>query len=148
MTGCSGSPESGSSVPFVSLEQLAAAPIAVSIEQHSIRLSTYLYRDFMPISPPDGKPMIAVAKIASADSSPLPSGLDADRIWLINGDQVWQGTFSSEARPSDPALLEKVLRNGPMWSPGSKVDVVVRIISPGSEQFLLRAPKQLVHRTD
>ena len=44
----------------------------------------------MPISPPDGKPMIAVLKVATSDKKPFPSGVRIDRAWVLFGEQMWE----------------------------------------------------------
>ncbi len=39
-------------------------------------LDAYLYRDFMPISPPDGNPMISINWLVSIDSTEIPNNID------------------------------------------------------------------------
>ena len=105
----------------------------------------------MPVSPPDGKPLIALVRIIAIDLLPFPSTLDANRLWVINGQEVWQTEFSYEERPTDPNRkhqLEKIARNGPKWGPGIYVDVVVRIIDYKNKTYLLKASNQYIGRTD
>jgi hypothetical protein len=49
--------------------------------------------------------------------------------------------------PDLPVGVFTVL-DGPGWAPGAFVDIVVRLIDKDDGRYLLRAPKQLVHRTD
>jgi hypothetical protein len=137
--------------PEIPIEQLLAAPDTLVIDSSAIILNTYMYRDFMPISPPDGKPLIAIVDIAKPDSSNLPAGLSADAIWIINGQQIWKSWFSNEQPPADwirPNLLKRVARKGPKWGPDIYVDTVVRVIGPNGEKYLLRAQHQYIGRTD
>ncbi len=59
---CSDS-DSVSVPPDIPIETLLAAPDTLNIEDQSIVLTTYLWRDFQPLSPPNGKPLIAPMKI-------------------------------------------------------------------------------------
>ena len=47
-------------LPDIPVEQLLGYPDTIYIEGRQVYLSTYMWRDFMPISPPDGKPLIAI----------------------------------------------------------------------------------------
>ncbi len=130
------------------LEALLAAPEQVEIAGRTYILETYLWRDFMPASPPDGKPLIASIHIVPQDSGVFPPSLDANRLWVIKGKEVWETSFSNEEIFQDAHQLGKVARNGPKWGPGIAVDVVVRLKDTQHGVFLLRAAKQLIHRTD
>ena len=108
-------------------------------------------RDFQPATPPDGKPLIALIRVIAIDLLPFPSTLDANRLWVINGQEVWEKEFSDEEIPTDPNRkhqLEKIARNGPKWGPGIYVDVVVRIIDYKNKTYLLKASNQYIGRTD
>jgi len=129
--------------------ELLSAPETVVVDGHELALRTYLWRDFMPISPPDGRSLTAIFWIFSADSSPLPDGLSADAAWVVNGDRVW-ATSLDDQKPQERLAyqLERVARNGPKWSPGVKVHAVVRLREANGETHLLRASGQAIERTD
>ena len=146
----------------VSVNDLRNAPTAVVLDGRSLSLSAYLWRDFMPGSPPapDGKPMIAVLKVATSDKKPFPSGVRLDRAWVLFGKQVWEASEFREPvkdplydkdswiNCSDSPVCEAVARDGPKWGPGVFVDVVVRLTDKDGRHYLLQAPKQLVRRSD
>lgn len=134
-----------SEVPLVTLQ---STPDHIYIENRKYQLETYLWRDFMPISPPDGQPLIAVVKIIPNDSLKFPSNLDADHLWVVNGKELWSTSFSSEKLPEDEYLLEKIARNGPKWATGVQVDVIVRLVHNHQKSFLLRAFNQTIERTE
>ena len=142
--GCTNPTES--SVP---LETLLAAPAEIQIADHSYVLKTFLWRDFMPISPPNGNSLIAIVWITERDSLDIPSNIDATLLWVVNGNEFWETAFSDEDRPPTPSYkLEKVARNGPKWGPHIYVDVIVRVVDGTGTSYLLRAQNQWIGRTD
>jgi hypothetical protein len=133
------------------LDDLRSAPQAIVISGRAYTLETYLYRDFMPVSPPDGRPLTAIIRVSAEDRKPFPAALDADRIYVINGGDIWEAILPAESGSGDPSRqhqLEKVARDGPKWGPGIYVDVVVRIVESGGKDHLLRASNQYIARTD
>jgi hypothetical protein len=129
---------------FVDL--LVSAPERVKIDGRELALETYIYCDMMPTSPPDSVNLIAGITIVEVDSLRIPSQLDADRLWLIQGREILWETELSSGRPiTHPSRLEKVAREGPCCGPGAFVDAVVRVIDrKGRRIYLLRASGQLV----
>lgn len=138
-------------IPSVPLEELLSAPLEIEAGGRIFTLETYLWRDFMPVSPPDGSDLRAVVRLTAVDLQPFPVELDADRLWVINGRIVWETAFSGENRPRDSLhlhQLEKFASGGPKWDTGIRVEVVVRVVTRAGLSFLLRATGQPVHRTD
>ena len=128
---------------------LSIATKVVAISGQNYTLSTTLWRDFQPISPPDGKPLIVVVNIIESNAEIFSTGVRADSLWIISGNQVWSGIFSTEDRPGPPAHIhEKIARDGPKWGPGIQVDVVVRLLDKEERFYLLKAENQLIQRTD
>ncbi|MEE9293971.1 MAG: hypothetical protein V3W34_03260 [Phycisphaerae bacterium] len=128
-------------------DRLLAAPEAVEIGGQTLTLETYLWRDFMPISPPDGKPLIATVTVVAKGATALPAGVSAVRMWVVNGRDVWEGKFSQDAAPPQPGRLERTAREGPKWGPGIDVEVVVELTDDEGNTHLLRAAKQKIDRT-
>ncbi|NER31574.1 MAG: hypothetical protein F6J89_29145 [Symploca sp. SIO1C4] len=133
------------------MDTLQSAPEQIEVQNTKLTLETYLWRDFMPISPPDGKPLIAVIRIKAQDSMEFPTSIISDKLWIINGQEIWETEFTNEeqiASNSTPSLLEKVARGGPKWEPGVEVDVIIRIIDENNHTYLLKTSNQLINRTD
>ena len=146
--GCSENPVS--TPPYIPVNVLLTSPDTVIIEGNKIYLTTEMWRDFMPVSPPDGKPLITVAKIETVDSSKISNSINADAIYIVNGGEVWKSFLSDEAPGSDllkPFRIVKIARDGPKWGPGINVDVVVRLLA-NNNVYLLRASNQYIARTD
>lgn len=149
LTGCSMLTSGDDGSVEIPIAELRSAPEFISINGTPLSLRTFMWRDFMPISPPGGKPLIALFQIATSDSSPIPHGLDADAAWVVNGSQVWN-TFFEDENPSQPLpyQLERVARDGPKWGPQIEVDAVVRMHEADGTTHLLRATNQTIHRTN
>lgn len=126
-----------------------SAPQEAVIADVTVRLETYLWRDYQPISPPDGQPLIAVLRIETVDGAAIPASLQADSAWILNGELAW-ATAVREEWPRGPvaSFFEVAARNGPKWGPGIEVDVVVRLRDAAGQILLLQARAQLIHRTD
>ena len=128
---------------------LSLATNVAAISGQNYTLSTTLWRDFQPISPPDGKPLIVVVNIIESNAEIFSTEVRADSLWIISGNQVWSGIFSTENRPGGPAhIREKIARDGPKWGPGIQVDVVVSLLDKEERFYLLKAENQLIQRTD
>ena len=131
---CAGNPAE----PDVSLADLRNTPTTVTLEGKPVEIAVSLWRDFMPISPPDGKPLTMVLRTQS--SSPVS---DIVRAWVVNGSDVWNSAPERNAGTAD-----WVSRDGPKWTPGTRVDVVVRLRAQGGSETRLRIPSVLIERTD
>ena len=101
----------------------------------------------MPISPPDGKPLIAIIWIVASDSLAVPAQLEADRIYVVFGEDVWESELAATGSSGEEYKLERIARNGPKWGPDVFVDVIVRILVDGDIHYL-RASDQMISRTD
>ena len=137
--------------PDISIDELLAVPDTVMVQSTTLTLSTAIWRDFMPFSPPDGKPLIATAYVDAIDTVTFPSSIRADAIWIVYAGEVWKSFFTSEIPPPNPLTpnrLERIARNGPKWGPDVYVDVVVRILDSQGNAHLVRAAHQWIGRTD
>ncbi len=129
---------------------LSAAPAEITIDGRVLALETYLWRDFMPLREPGGRSLIAIARVTAKDRQPFPARVQADRMWIIHDKDIWETEFSNEPRPQDVARVhqyERIARGGPKWDPGIRVDVIVRVVAPDGEPYLLQAPKQIIEKT-
>jgi hypothetical protein len=150
--GCSDNSDNGVSVPpDISINQLLTSPDTIRLDGRQLYLSTYMWRDFQPFSPPDGKPLIAIIRVIATDTAQLPSSISADAIWMFYNNQVWKSWFTNEPiAPSElkPNLIVRIAREGPKWGPHVYVDVIVRVYDGKGGTLLLRAPNQWIGRTD
>ncbi|MDB4881438.1 MAG: S-layer protein [Gemmatimonadetes bacterium] len=129
--------------------EVRTAPTAQSIAGQSVLLETQLWRDFQPVAPPDGQPLIVVARVRTSDGSALAPGLRADSVWVMFGEKAWSTrAVQEQPRASTASYLEVVARDGPKWGPGVSVDVVVRVMDGSGRPVYVRAANQRINRTD
>ena len=94
-------------------------------------------------------PLLASLQVRTADGSDVPATVRADMVWVLNGSETWSVVPREEKSRSNTApYYEVIARDGPKWGPGITVDVVVRLRDAEERAFLLRAPGQMIHRTD
>ena len=136
------------STPSIGIDELLSAPEQIEIDGRRYNLESFLWRDFMPISPPDGKNLIASVQITAADKLEFPSSIYPDRLWVIKGrGEIWETPFTNERpAPLHNYQLEIIARGGPKWGPNIQVDIVVKIIH-GWNTYLLKASNQTIHAT-
>jgi len=128
---------------------IATAPERVQVDGREYTLSASAWRDFQPIAPPDGQPLIVVVKVSPTDAQPLPGGLAIDRVWVVHGKDRWsvKPEPASLRGVTTPTDLETAVRGGPKWGPGIKVDVVARL-RQGKKTYLVKATGIEIKRTD
>jgi hypothetical protein len=147
--GCS---DNGVEVPpEIPVSRLLAAPETIPVQGRLLSLSTILWRDFQPNSPPDGKPLISIIIVAAADTAQLPTSISIDAVWIVCNNQVWSSWFTNEPIAHDllkPNRIVKIARQGPKWGPNVGVDVIVRVNVGVGAALLLRAHNQWIDRTE
>ena len=103
------------------------ATSSIIIDAHNYFLDTFLWRDFQPISPPNGKPLISINWLIRADSNAIPANIKLKLQYVIYGDSVWIADYTNETHPTPDFKQEKVSRNGPKWGPYVPVNVIAKI---------------------
>jgi len=127
----------------------STGPATASLAGVSVRFEAYLWRDFQPIAPPDGQPLIMLLRFVTSDSTPIPATFQADSAWVTNSADVWATRVAEEsARTPGAPYFDVLARNGPKWGPGIEVDVAVRLHDAAGRSVLLHAHRQLIVRTD
>jgi hypothetical protein len=129
------------------LAQLRAAPAGAKIHGRIVTLDAYLWRDFMPISPPNGKPLIATVRVQSPEGQSISDKLVVERAWFLNGAEVWS-TSPSEVRTVDDGSIELVFRNGPLWNPGLVVDIAIVVRDSSGGRHLISRREEKIKRTE
>ncbi|MES2462276.1 MAG: hypothetical protein V4671_16945 [Armatimonadota bacterium] len=128
-TGCGGGSGGDTTVPNTTIPQLRRAPEQITLRNgQSLRLDAYVWRDFTPGGSLDERRMIALLRVETTDQRPMPAGTRVEAAWVTDGEDVWNVAVVEES-PLVPgsARLEVIGRNGPLWEPGTLVDVIVQI---------------------
>jgi hypothetical protein len=154
LSGCGGG-NSPSTVTMVTTDASLASRLRTAEETVTLSsgqvlsLKPYLWRDFQPVSPSDGKPLIASFRVRIADDTPLPEGVTVNAAWVLYGNAVWSSQPVAEyASPSGSSSFEVMSRNGPKWGPNVAVDVIVQVRDARNATYLLQSANQNIHRTD
>ena len=136
-------------VPALTMPELASVPETTTVAGHTLTLDYSLWRDFMPIAPPNGDPLRAVIRVCDVESLSLTGELDLEYLWVINGEDTWSTPFNDEMLPPSPAhCVERIARCGPQWDTGIEVVVVVQIDVPDAGVHYLKALSVPIARTE
>ncbi|MCU7727480.1 hypothetical protein ODJ79_27425 [Actinoplanes sp. KI2] len=128
---------------------LKTVPVMVSVAGATLRISTSLYRDFMPACPPGGRPLIAGVTVVADPPSVVPPLTRATRLAVVHGPMIWTSPVAEDqGRMRDPSQFTVVARGGPKWGPGIVVDVVLEVRDRDRRPYLVRAADQPIGRTD
>ena len=129
---------------------LSMARDTIRIAGVDLVLETYLWRDFMPVSPKDGKQLRAVVNLIPVNQPNLPPEVVMDKIWIIKDKETWSDSLSYVGQKMPTAnlpKLEMMAQGGPKWEPGTLVKVIVRVKDQQGKIYLLQAKDQEIHRT-
>jgi hypothetical protein len=146
-------------------DAVARAPATATVGGRQLRLEAFAARDFMPCGgsgllpdfdaltrrPPRGSPLHVGVRVTAADGGALPADLGLDKVCVVHAGRAWSAvpTEAGGREPGDRVLWAHA-GGGPMWGPGVRVDVVVRLRDGRGRgrEHLLRAAGVLVERTD
>lgn len=117
-----------------------------STDDPALRLTAELWRDFMPISPPGGKPLMAALTLESVEGV-LPEGLTVSAVTLLSGQQRWSAE-KWDAEQTGANAMRIVVREGPKWDVGTEVEVIVQLKDAQGATHTVRSPPQTIGRTD
>lgn len=128
---------------------LRQAPTSISVGEKILVLRSFLWRDFQPIAPPDGQPMVGIFSVETDDRSPLPDGVTIARVWVLKGSLAWAPEIRINPDLEYPSWQRVVEgRNGPKWGPAINVEVIVEIRDSDGKRRLLRQANVPIQRTD
>lgn len=139
----------------VSIKDLRNAPTTIVIDNRSLHLSAGASRDFSP-GPPglDASALMVGVKVTTADQKPIPKGVRMDRVWVLFGEEVWEAPIRGRIigqdkwinwmNCGDRPVCEISVSNGPKWTPGAYVDVVVRLTDSEGKPHLLQVQNQRI----
>jgi len=118
------------------------SPTELMISDVLLNLRSELWLNSMPVIGDDGtKPtdkLHASVKLQSTDMQALPKGIEITQVLLEHEDKQWLVNENLEVRAEGELSLEVVLRGGPEWVPGSKVNIAVNIMHGGQEHTLIQ----------
>ena len=141
----------------VSVKELRNASTEIVLDGKSLSLSAFLWRDLSPGPVGYIRPLLGSLKVTTSDKKAFPSGVRMERAWILFGEQIWEvpdfrfrGRRLSDNKEmqimcSVSTGCEISFAEGPQWSPGVFVDVVVRLIDKDGKHHLIQAKKQNIN---
>ena len=115
------------------IDELLDAPEQVDINGYNFIIHADLAQAVGPY-----QNIYARITVSEINSNNFPSWLDANEMWVIDGDNVWHDDLIDDGWPLVPWSLPKRNENiGPEWDPGIYVDVVVQLVD-NSTTYLIK----------
>src|SRR5689334_4679884 len=119
---------------------LLNAPNQLVVDNATLRLDIYPYRDFQPGTVVDTRMIAGFRLLVRAGT--FPAGLRAEKAWLVRGDEAWVSVPSNQPQISTPTQIDYVSRKGPQWPVGDLVVGVVQLRDVRNNSYLLRSASQ------
>jgi hypothetical protein len=136
-------------VPEFSTQELLAAPEALKFSGIAFDVTAALWRDFQPVSPPEGRGLAAAVEATALGEPVYPSEIVSAYVWVLWGDDRWESWLKPQGSPAgEPATMRYGAADGPLWGPGIEVEVVVGFRTSSSVVHLVKIPGVPVTRTD
>ena len=112
-------------------------------------LEAYIWRDYMPVIPPEGRGIVSINWLVSPNSIPMPNHINMVKQYVIYEDKVWDADYESESDRTYFNKIERISRNGPQWETGISVTVVSQIYdSETKTNYYIKCNDVTIHRTD
>ena len=127
-------------------QELRSSPETIIIGSNYLMLTTYLWRDFMPIAEEDGSKLFCNTRLTDVDQVAISSSITLNKLYVINGDEVWTTNYSKTSN-NISYILEGAAKDGPKWGPEIEVDVVCEFANSGTVYRIL-AKSQWINKTE
>lgn len=107
------------------------------IDNKNFTLHPYLYRNFMPSVIPEKRYLVASLILHEIDSILVGHNIIPGNLYIINEQKIWVSKPELMSHYFDYQLYG-VSTDGPLWEPGTLVDVVLEIkYIPGDLIYLI-----------
>jgi len=133
-------------VDSVFANELRSLPDSLIIENNTLILNTYLWRDYMPVSEKNGSKMYCVNKLTDINKQPIISTISLKKQYIVKDDEVWTAEYM-QLKDSPSYILEGYVNGGPKWGPNIKVDVICEFEHLGIT-YRIHAKAQQINKTE
>jgi hypothetical protein len=133
-------------VDSVFANELKSLPESITIGSNTIILSTYLWRDYMPISEENGSKMNCVNKLTEIKEQPILSTISLKKQYIVKDNEVWTAEYT-QIKHAPTYIIEGYINGGPKWGPNIKVDVICEFEYLGVIYRIL-AKSQYISKTE
>ena len=125
--------------------QLKTSPEKIVVAGKELKLSTYFWRDFMPVAEENGSPLMGSISFIGQSGNILLNSVSISKVYVINNHQIWVSD-PYETRIIGADVFEVIVRNGPKWGPGINIDVICEFVYQG-KSFRLMSKSQKINQT-
>jgi hypothetical protein len=149
LSGCadSGGHLLGPRVPGLPKGAFETSPESLIVDGVRYDVDAFLWRDFMPTTPPGGSGLKAAVVVTAPPGKSIPDGLHPLWLWARNKEAVWAAELEQQQGTS-PDEIRLAAWNGPSWGPGIEVDLVLGVMTPGGKLQLTAIRGVPIERTD
>ena len=126
--------------------ELRSRPESIIMGSNYLILTTYMWRDFMPVAEENGSNLLCTIKLKDVDNVAISKSIKLNKLYVIKGDEIWTTNFS-KIKNDIAYILEGIANNGPKWGPDIDVDVVCEFENSGTVYRIL-AKSQSINRTE
>ncbi len=122
--------------------ELKSSPENITIGNNTYLLTTYLWRDFMPVAEENGSPMMCINSLTEKDSLTITNSIELKKQYIIKGNEIWTADYSEIKIPNN-YTIEGVVGEGPKWGPNINVDVVCEFKISGTTYRILAKSQEI-----
>jgi len=116
---------------------------------YNFRLEAYLARNFMPIIPSGGAPLVAVINLVETGQKDIKGKFELQTFKIAASERTWQPTFLADTIPGNEYEIKKVSHDGPQLAPGRFVDVIGEFKSSETGKiYEILASRQEIRRSE
>ena len=105
-------------------QPVSNVPQTQTIGTYNFRLEAHLARNFMPIIPSSGAPLVAVISLVETEQKNIKGKFELQTFKIAAFERTWEPSFLTDTSFSNPYEIRRVSHDGPQLKPGRFVDVI------------------------
>lgn len=99
-------------------------PKTQTVGIYNFRLEANLTRNFMPMIPSGGAPLITLISLVETKQKNIQGKFELQMFKIAASEETWEPTFLADTIPGNQYEINKVSHDGPQLAPGRFVDVI------------------------
>jgi hypothetical protein len=149
MAGCTTTQPANVPEPDKSYKPIANVPHEQAVGIYHLKLKASLSRNFMPVVPNGGAPLIAVISLNESSQKSIAGKFELQSFKIAASEGIWTPGFITENTSARDYEITRVSHDGPHLDPGRFVDIVGEFKSLETGQtYQILASKQVVGRSE
>lgn len=126
-------------------DELKSSPTTLNIDGSQFTLDAVAWRDFMPPTEPNGKPMSSKVQLNLISGPDILSNIHFVRQYVIYGNEIWAADIYFIGVNSN--FVEGTSSGGPKWGPDVNVDIVLEF-TYNNNTYKILCPNQPIERVE